>query len=303
MFKRIGLFIATNIAVVALFSIVASIFGIGNLIQGNELQLQNLFFFALFFGFAGSIISLLLSKTIAKWTMSLKIIENNNFSSQQEVKVYGWIQELALKSNISMPEVAIYNSPEPNAFATGPTKNNSLVAVSTGLLNLMDDKQVKAVLAHEIGHVANGDMVTMTLLQGVVNTFVIFFARIVAFAVSAVISRNDDGEESPISNIVFMITSFIFEIIFGLLASIIVAKYSQYREYKADEAGATLTNNKDMAGALQKLLDYTNRGGNSYMPENLKAFGISTGPKKGFSLMELFSTHPPLEKRISKLLK
>jgi len=289
MFKTIGLFLLTNIAVIAVASIAMSLFGVGSTLQANgvDLDYDNLFMFALIFGFAGSFVSLAMSKFMAKQMTGAEVITQPRNADEQ------WLLEtvhaFADKAGIGRPEVAIYDSPEPNAFATGMSKNNALVAVSTGLLRNMTKEEVAAVLGHEVAHIANGDMITMTLLQGVVNTFVIFFARIAGHFVDRVILKNEEGH-----GIGYYVASFIFEIIFGILASMITMWFSRYREFHADNGGAYLAGKQNMIAALRRLASMQP----GELPEQLAAFGISDKPSK---LGALFASHPPLEERIARL--
>jgi heat shock protein HtpX len=286
---RIFLFLATNLAVIAVASITLSLLGVGSYLeQGNNLNLTNLLAFCLVFGMAGSIVSLLISKWMAKRSMGVQVIDQPQNTSEQWL--YSTVKELSEKAGIGMPEVGIFNSAAPNAFATGWNKNNALVAVSTGLLQRMNKDEVAAVLGHEIGHVANGDMVTLALIQGVVNAFVMFFARIVGNFVDKAVFKNENGP-----GIAFYITTFVAEIILGILASTIVAWFSRRREFRADEAGAALTSNAAMASALMRLKETYDEP--SELSGELVAFGIGGEGK----MSKLFATHPPLEERIAAL--
>ena len=288
---RILLFLATNIAVIALVSIVMSIFGEPILAEnGVDLNLTGLLIFSAAFGFIGSFISLFMSKWMAKRSMGVQLIENP--SNADERWLAETVSELASKANIKMPEVGIFPSQQPNAFATGWNKNDALVAVSHGLLRTMNKNEVKAVLAHEVAHVANGDMVTLSLIQGVVNTFVIFFSRIIGHFVDRVILKNERGY-----GIGYMVSSLVAQIVLGILASAIVMWFSRYREYRADEGGATLEDRQSMISALEAL----KRGSEmpDEMPATMQAFGIGSGVKSG--LQNLFASHPPLDARIQSL--
>ncbi|WP_417222495.1 protease HtpX [Amphritea sp.] len=291
---RIGLFLLTNIAVIALASITLSLFGVGSILQANgvDMDLGNLLAFCAVFGFAGSFVSLFLSKFLAKRSSGTEIITQARTADEQWL--LDTVKELADKAKIGMPEVGIFPAQQANAFATGWNKNNALVAVSLGLLQRFRKEEIRAVLAHEIGHVANGDMVTLTLIQGVVNTFVMFFARIIGHFVDRAILKNEQGH-----GIGYFITTIVAEIVLGILASTIVAWFSRRREFKADEAGATLASPHAMIGALQRLKAEYNVP--DQMPETLTAFGISSHMKQGF--MALLSTHPPLDDRIAALQK
>lgn len=286
---RIVLFLLTNLAVIAVASITLSLLGVGSYLeQGNNLNLNNLLAFCLVFGMAGSFISLLISKWMAKRSMGVQVIDQPQNASEQWL--YSTVKELADKAGIGMPEVGIFHSDAPNAFATGWNKNNALVAVSTGLLQRMNKDEVAAVLGHEIGHVANGDMVTLALIQGVVNAFVMFFARIIGNFVDKAVFKNEDGP-----GIAFYATTFVAEIVLGILASTIVAWFSRRREYRADEAGAALTSNAAMASALMRLKETYDQP--SELSGELVAFGIRGEGK----LSALFSSHPPLDDRIAAL--
>ncbi|SDP65986.1 Heat shock protein. Metallo peptidase. MEROPS family M48B [Ralstonia sp. 25mfcol4.1] len=287
--KRIFLFLATNIAVMLVLSITASLLGVNRFLTSNGLNLGMLLAFAALMGFGGSFISLLMSKTIAKWSTGAQVITHPSTST--ELWLVQTVEKLATRAGLPMPEVAIYDG-EPNAFATGASKNSSLVAVSTGLLQSMSHDEVEAVLAHEVAHIANGDMVTLTLIQGVVNTFVIFMARVVGYFVDSWLRRNDEESSGP--GIGYMITVVVCEIVFGILASIIVAAFSRHREYRADAGAAGLMGTPvPMVGALRRLGGLDADG----LPQNMQAMGISGGK----SWMALFSSHPPIESRIAAL--
>jgi len=289
---RIILFLMTNLAVVFVASITLSLLGVGSYLTQQGINYQALLAFCLVFGMAGSIVSLLLSKFMAKRGMGVQIIEQPG--NQEEQWLHTTVADLAKKAGIGMPEVGVFNSDSPNAFATGWNKNNALVAVSTGLLRRMNREQVAAVLGHEIGHVANGDMVTLALIQGVVNAFVMFFARIIGSFVDRVIFKNERGY-----GIGFFIATFVAEMILGILASTIVFWFSRRREYRADQAGADLVSPAAMISALQALRE--SYGQPSEMPGELVAFGISGELKQQFG--GLFMSHPPLEARIIALQK
>jgi heat shock protein HtpX len=287
--KRIFLFIVTNLAVLALLSIVLfvieQVFGV-HLAQGGE---GGLLVFAAVFGFGGALISLALSKWTAKRMMGVRVIETPQ--SDLEVWLVGMVKRLADQARIGMPEVGIFDSQEMNAFATGARRNAALVAVSSGLLRSMSRTQVEAVLGHEITHVANGDMVTLALLQGVLNTFVIFLARIIGSLVDRTVLRNDRQG----SGIGYFLTTMLAQFVLGILASIIVSWYSRRREFRADRGGADLAGTGNMIDALQVL----KRSQGQPMPPQLQAFGINTGKSDGF--MRLFMSHPPLDERIAAL--
>jgi len=274
-------------------AILMSVLGVGHYIAGGALQYGNLFILCLLWGMIGSGMSLLLSKMIAKWTMGVQIITENGPHAQLVQTVHRLSRRAGLTK---MPEVGIYQSPEVNAFATGPSRNNSLVAVSTGLLSRMDDQSVEGVLAHEVAHIANGDMVTMTLVQGVVNAFVMFFSRIAAFALSQAMRKDDD--DSPQSPWVTYGLTMLFDMLFGFLAYPIIAWFSRYREYKADKGGADLAGREKMIAALESLkMAYPQLQESKAENPNFRSMQISS--KSGF--LALMSTHPPLDARIAAL--
>jgi heat shock protein HtpX len=288
--KRILLFLATNLAVVVLLGIVLRLIGFEGILDANgvDLNLGALLVFAALFGFAGSFISLAMSKWTAKRMMGVRVITQPSNAAEQWL--VGTVSRQAQAAGIGMPEVGIFDSPEPNAFATGARRDASLVAVSTGLLASMNQQEAEAVLAHEVSHVANGDMVTLTLIQGVVNTFVIFFARIVGHVVDRVVFRTEEGHGPA-----FWITTIIAEIVFGLIATVIVMHFSRQREFRADAGGAKLAGRQAMISALERL----RQRHAGPLPDKMAAFGISGGGAAG--LKKLFMTHPPLEERIAAL--
>jgi heat shock protein HtpX len=290
--KRIALFVATNLAIMVVLmlflNIVSSVFGIDFRFGGQTLNLGALAIFALIVGFSGSIISLLISKPMAKWSTRAQVIESPSNAMEQ------WLVESvrrhAQKAGIGMPEVAIYEG-EPNAFATGASKNSSLVAVSTGLLQSMSKEEVDAVLGHEVGHIANGDMVTLTLIQGVMNTFVVFLSRVIGYVVDRVILKN----ESDAPGMGYWVSVIVLDIALGFLAAIIVAWFSRQREFRADAAAASyMGSSRPMINALARL------GGMEpgELPQQVKSMGISSRPS---GMMALFSSHPPIEQRIAAL--
>ena len=284
--KRIFLFILTNVAVVALLGIVASILGVNRFLTPNGLNLGSLLGFALIIGFGGSIISLLLSKTMAKHGAGVRLI--NEPQSPDEAWIVDTVRKFAAEAKIGMPEVGIFEG-EPNAFATGAFKNNALVAVSTGLLQGMTREEVEAVIGHEVAHIANGDMVTMTLIQGVMNTFVVFLSRVIGYAVDGFLSR---GENRSGPGIGYFVTTIVLDILLGFLAGMIVAWFSRQREFRADAGAAQLMGRRQpMINALARL------GGlpAGELPKAVEAMGI-TG-----SIGKLFATHPPIEERIAAL--
>ena len=291
--KRIALFLLTNILIMVSISvvwfIVQRVFGIGSMRGPNGLNYGSLMVYCLLWGFAGSFISLALSRMMAKWTMGVKIIQLETATAPEKAlvaRVYRFANAAGLRV---MPQVGIYESPELNAFATGPTKNRSLVAVSTGLLHQMSDAEVDGVLAHEVAHIANGDMVTMTLIQGVVNAFVLFFAKIIAFFVGQSVKE----ESRPMVEFGVTIAAQIF---LGVLGSMVVARFSRWREFRADLGAARLGGKQNMVSALERL-----RRGQDFQTEGssgIAAFKISGGQNK---FLQLLSTHPPLEERIQRL--
>jgi heat shock protein HtpX len=289
--KRIFLFLATNLAIILVLSITLRLLGFERILDENgvDLNLNALLMFAAVFGFGGSFISLAMSKWMAKKTTGAKVIEQP--SSPTERWLVDTVARQAKQAGIGMPEVAIYPGAEINAFATGANRNKALVAVSAGLLNNMTQDEAEAVLAHEVSHVANGDMITLSLIQGVVNTFVIFFSRVIGHTVDRVVFKNERGH-----GIAYWVTTIIAEIILGILASIIVMWFSRQREYRADEGGAKLAGNHKMIAALKKL--QLNHGA-SELPDQLTAFGISGFRNSKFG--SLFLSHPPLEQRIQAL--
>lgn len=286
--KRILLFIATNIAVLVVMSVILSLLGVDRFLTRAGLNLPMLLVFSLVVGFTGSIISLLMSKSMAKWSTGARVIETP--MNGTEAWLLQTVGKLAQRAGIGMPEVAVYDG-EPNAFATGAFRDSALVAVSTGLLQGMTQEEVEAVLGHEVAHIANGDMVTMTLIQGVVNTFVVFLSRVVGYFVDSALRRNND-ESGP--GIGYMVTVMVCQIVFGIGASLIVAWFSRHREFRADAGAARLLGTpQPMINALARLGGFSPEG----LPQNMAALGISDKP----GMMELFSTHPPLEQRIAAL--
>lgn len=291
---RIGLFLGTNIAILALFTLVFQVLGLEQYLasQGIHGNLTSLLIMCGFFGFAGSLVSLLLSKTMAKMGTKTRIIDKP--STPDERWLVQTVADLAQKANIGMPEVGIFPAQQSNAFATGWNKNKALVAVSEGLLHRFDRNETRAVLAHEIGHVANGDMVTLTLIQGVLNTFVMFFARILGGIIDKAVFKNERGQ-----GVGYFMTVMVLQVVLGIFASIIVMWFSRWREFRADAAGAELAGRAAMIGALQKLQSETQAHIPNQMPDTMTAFGISGGWKETAS--KLFMTHPPLSERIEAL--
>ena len=282
--KRIILFVATNLAVVLVLSIVLKLFGLDRTMSAQGFQYGQLLAFSAVVGFTGAIISLLMSKTIAKWTTGAQVITTPQ--NDAEAWLLSTVQKLATQVHIQMPEVGVYEG-APNAFATGAFKNSAFVAVSTGLLQSMNHEEVEAVLGHEISHVANGDMVTLTLMQGVVNTFVVFLSRIVGAIVDRTVFRTERGTGPG-----YFITVMVCQIVFGVLASMIVAWFSRWREYRADAGSARLLGPQPMIHALRRLGSLETGG----LPQAMQAFGIA-----GSNVMALFASHPPIEARIAAL--
>lgn len=286
--KRILLFVLTNVLVVAVLGIVASLLGVNRYLTANGLNLGALLGFALIMGFGGAIISLLISKPMAKWTSGLHMIDNPQ--TPDEAWIVGTVKKFADRAGIGMPEVGIFEG-EPNAFATGAFKNSALVAVSTGLLQNMTRDEVEAVIGHEVAHIANGDMVTMTLIQGVMNTFVVFLSRVIGYAVDSFLRRGDDRSSGP--GIGYMITTVVLDIVLGFAAAIVVAWFSRQREFRADAGSVEL-----MGGQRQPMVNALARLGGlpaGELPKSVEAMGI-TG-----NIGKLFSTHPPIEERIAAL--
>ena len=289
--KRIFLLIVTNFAVLAVLSVSMQLLGIDRMLaQDAGLNLQGLLLMAAIFGFGGSFISLLISKWMAKRATGAQVVEVP--SNTTERWLVDTVKRQADKAGIGMPEVAIYDAPEINAFATGWNKNSALIAVSTGLLQNMTQDEAEAVLGHEVSHVANGDMVTLTLIQGVVNTFVIFVSRVVGFVVDRMLLKNERGHGPG-----FWITTIVAELVLGILASIIVMWFSRYREFRADAGGASLAGRNKMIAALERLK--LNHEQPAQLPDAVKAFGVSGGA--GGGLKRLFMSHPPLDERIAAL--
>ena len=285
--KRIILFVLTNLAVVLVLGVVASLLGVNKFLTSNGLDLTALLGFALIMGFGGAFISLLISKPVAKWSSGVQVIAQP--SNADEKWLVDTVQKLADKAGIGMPEVGIFEG-DPNAFATGAFKNSALVAVSTGLLQNMNHDEIEAVLAHEVAHIANGDMVTMALIQGVMNTFVVFLSRVVGYAVDSFLRKNDEENTGP--GMGYWITTIVLDIVLGFAAAIVVAWFSRQREFRADAGAAELMGRKQpMMNALARL------GGlhTADLPKSVAAMGIAGG------MGQLFSTHPPIEERIAAL--
>jgi heat shock protein HtpX len=285
--KRIVLFVLTNLAIVLVLGVVSSLLGVDKFLTANGLNLGALLGFALVMGFGGAFISLLISKPIAKWSAGVQLIGQPQSADEQWL--LDTVRKFANQAQIGMPEVGIFEG-EPNAFATGAFKNSALVAVSTGLLQGMTREEVEAVIGHEVAHIANGDMVTMALIQGVMNTFVVFISRVVGYAVDSFLRRNDEENTGP--GIGYFVTTIVMDIVLGFLAAIVVAWFSRQREFRADAGAAHLMGQKQpMINALARL------GGMQAgeLPKSMAAMGIAGG------IGQLFSTHPPLEERIAAL--
>lgn len=288
--KRILLFLATNVAILLVLSVTLRLLGVDRILdqQGTGLDFNNLLILSVVLGFTGSLFSLAISKWSAKRMMGVQVIEQPRNAA--ETWLVETVRRQAQAAGIGMPEVGVFDSPEMNAFATGARRNSALVAVSTGLLNGMSQQQAEAVLAHEVSHVANGDMVTLALIQGVVNTFVVFLSRVVGYTVDRVVFKTERGHGPA-----FIITVIVAQLVLGILASMIVMWFSRQREFRADAGGARLAGREAMIGALERL----RRGHAEPLPDQMAAFGINGG--LGSGLKRLFMTHPPLEERIAAL--
>jgi heat shock protein HtpX len=300
MFKRIALFLITNVLVMATISIVMTIFGIKPYLTAHGINYESLMAFCAIWGMGGALISLLISKWTAKHMMGLTMIDPST-SDPRERSLYQTVQRLAERAGLpGTPEVGIYEGVEMNAFATGPSARHSLVAVSTGLLNSMSSEQVEAVLGHEISHIKNGDMVTLTLIQGVVNAFAMFLSRIIAYAISMAMNRGNDEEESASQpGFLFFILSMVFDVLFTMLGSIVVAAFSRWREFRADRGGANLAGRQHMISALQRLAQPAAEAAEAEMPAQPAMDVMKISSRKRW--LGLFSTHPPLEDRIARL--
>lgn len=290
--KRVLLFLGTNLAIIVVASITLNLLGVGSFLDetGTNLNLQALLIFCFIFGMAGSVISLLLSKKIAKWSMKVKMIDKPQNSTEEWL--VRTVERQAKEAGIGMPEVGIFDAQQANAFATGANRNKALVAVSSGMMQRFNRDEIEAVLGHEVGHVANGDMITLALIQGVVNTFVMFLARVIGFVVDRVVLKNERG-----LGIGYFVTTIAAEIVLAILASTIVFWFSRRREFVADRDGARLGSRAGMINALQRLKAESQVP--NQLPESMRAFGITGGKRSGFKA--LFMTHPPLEDRIAAL--
>lgn len=289
--KRVVLFIVTNLAVILILSVVLRLLGVDRILdeQGIALEMTNLLVFAAVFGFGGAFVSLALSKWTALRMTGARVITQP--ANEAEAWLVNTVKRQATAAGIGMPDVAVYDSPDPNAFATGMRRNSALVAVSTGLLRSMERGEVEAVLGHEVSHVANGDMVTLALIQGVVNTFVMFFSRVVGHFVDRVVFKTERGHGPA-----FFVTTIVAQLVFGILASVVVMWFSRQREFRADAGSADLEGGDKMIAALKRLQKTVQQ---PHLPDQMAAFGISGAPGSG--IRRLFMTHPPLEERIAAL--
>ena len=289
--KRIFLFVATNVAILAVLAITANLFGLERILddRGVSLKLTSLLAFAAIFGMGGSFLSLAISKWMAKRMTGAHVIEQA--ATPDEAWLVETVRAQARAAGIGMPEVAIYESPDPNAFATGARRDRALVAVSTGLLQTMDRREVESVLAHEVSHIANGDMITLALIQGVVNTFVLFLSRVIGHVVDRVVFRTEEGHGPA-----FLVTSILAQLVLGIAATVLVMWFSRQREFRADAGAARMAGREGMIAALQSLQRHA--GARSGLPDQLNAFGIAGGAG-GFA--RWFASHPPLEERIARL--
>jgi heat shock protein HtpX len=297
MVKRIFLFLALNFLVILMISFILNLLNVRPFLTSYGIDMKSLMIFCLIWGMGGAFISLGLSRVMAKWMMGVEIVNPNTHDPELR-HLIDTVHRLARRSGLPLPQVGIYRSNEVNAFATGPTKARSLVAVSTGLIQRMKNNEIEGILGHEITHIANGDMVTMTLLQGVVNAFVMFLARVLAYAISGLGRNRESGGGSYMSYMLFV---YLFEVVFMILGSLVVAAYSRYREFRADAGGARLAGRDSMVSALQTLRALQEIKDPRTENPAMAAFKISHPAKKG--LIRLFSSHPPLEERIERLLK
>lgn len=294
--KRILLFLLTNFLVILMISLLLHLFNVQPFLTGYGLNLQSLMIFCVLWGFVGALVSLFLSKIMAKSLLRVQVIDPDN-CSPDHLELVRTVERLTQQAGLkAVPEIGIYASHEVNAFATGPTQRRSLVAVSSGLLQRLNPKEIEAILGHEIGHIANGDMVTMTLLQGIMNAFVMFLARVLAYFVSGMGRQKDSRQGSFFSYMMFV---YLFEIVFMILGSMVVATFSRFREYRADKFGAGLAGKESMISALESLRSLQNIHDPKAEKSSVQALKISAAPKK--NILQLFATHPPLEKRIARL--
>ncbi len=293
--RRIGLFIALNFVIILTISILMKVFNVQPYLNKHGLDIQSLAIFCLIWGMVGSLLSLAMSKMMAKWTLGVHVFDAT-ISDYKLRFIYQIVERQAERLGLKMPEVGVFETEMVNAFATGPSRSNSLVAVSRGLINKLSDAEIEAVIGHEMSHVANGDMVTMTLLQGIVNAFVMFLARVLAFIVSNLGKSRDDNRSSV--NGSFYLLTFVFEIIFMILGSMVIAAYSRYREYRADRGGALLSSKRQMISALHTLERVHDEGLPQNAAKSMDAFMIRGRPSK---FLSLFASHPPIHKRIERL--
>ena len=295
--KRIFLFLAVNILVVVTLSILLKVLGVQPYLTAQGINYQSLLAFCLVWGMGGAFISLAISRLMAKWMMGVRVIDPQTRDPQLASLVHT-VHQLAQGAGLSkMPQVGIYDSPEVNAFATGPSRSRSLVAVSSGLLQRMGRGELEGVLGHEVAHIANGDMVTMTLIQGVINAFAMFLARVIAFAIAQAVSRNDDREEGAFSHGIYFVVQIVLEIVFMILGSLVIAWFSRRREFRADQGGATFAGRDKMIGALQAL-QRTYEMVDPHAQPAVQTLKISS---RGSGIFRFFSTHPPLEARLARL--
>ncbi len=299
MFKRITLFLATNMAVLLVITVVFNILNLKPFLSQYGIDYKSLLIYALIAGFAGSLISLFSSKSMALRSFNIQLIDKTQSQNQFESWLTAMVEKLAKERNVDMPDVGIYQSPEPNAFATGWNKNSALLAVSSGLLQGMNEEEVEAVLGHEVSHIANGDMVTLALIQGVVNTFVVFFARVASMIVMQIFSRREENQPQQVQGgFIYQSVATVFQLLFGVIASLIVMWFSRYREYRADAGSAQYVGKEKMISALQRLQEMTEGPKDNRAPA-FNAMKISAPSE----LSTLFASHPPIEKRIEALRK
>ena len=300
MAKRIFLFLAMNLLVILMITLVLNVLNVQPYLSSIGLNYRSLLIFCAIWGMGGALISLALSRVMAKWMLGVKLIHADT-KDTDEIALLDMIRRLTKRANLPMPQVGIYRSNEVNAFATGPSHSRSLIAVSTGLMQRMKNNEIEAVLGHEVTHIANGDMVTMTLLQGVVNAFVMFLARVLAYVVSGLGRNRQEGNSGGGSYMSYILFVYLFEVVFMILGSLVIASYSRFREFRADAGGAKLAGRDSMIAALQTLRVFQEVHDKKAENPAMAAFKISHPTKKGF--LSLFATHPPLEERIERLQK
>lgn len=300
MAKRIFLFLAMNLLVILMITLVLNVLNVQPYLSSIGLNYRSLLIFCAIWGMGGALISLALSRVMAKWMLGVKLIHADT-KDTDEIALLDMIRRLTKRANLPMPQVGIYRSNEVNAFATGPSHSRSLIAVSTGLMQRMKNNEIEAVLGHEVTHIANGDMVTMTLLQGVVNAFVMFLARVLAYVVSGLGRNRQEGNSGGGSYMSYILFVYLFEVVFMILGSLVIASYSRFREFRADAGGAKLAGRDSMIAALQTLRVFQAVHDKKAENPAMAAFKISHPTKKGF--LSLFATHPPLEERIERLQK